>query len=99
MEHIIQFGVTVDDDAIIKHVEEKASEAVVKEIKANLGISKYYAEENVVRKIVQEEVDKCFENLQDKIIAETARLLVDKLIRTKKVKEAVQKVMDETLGG
>lgn len=99
MEHIIQFGVTVDDDAIKKHVEEKASEAVVKEIKANLGITKYYTEENVVRKIVREEVDKCFENLQDKIVAETASLLADKLIRTKKIKEAVQKVMDETLGG
>lgn len=33
MEHIIQFGVTVDDDAIRKRIEEQASNTVIKEIK------------------------------------------------------------------
>ena len=99
MEHIIQFGVTIDDDSIKKHVEEKATEAVVKEIRSELGFStSYYSNENVVRKLVAIEVEKQFEKLQDAIIEATAEKLTEKLSRTKKVKDATQKVLDAVLG-
>ena len=32
MEHIIQFGITIDDDAIKKNIEEKATKQVVDSI-------------------------------------------------------------------
>ena len=37
MEHIIQFGVTVDDD-LIRRIIEQASETVIKETKKELGV-------------------------------------------------------------
>ena len=37
MEHIIQFGVTVDDDLIRKRIIEQASETVIKETKKELA--------------------------------------------------------------
>lgn len=33
MEHILQFGVTIDDDAIQKHAMQKASQAITKDIR------------------------------------------------------------------
>lgn len=99
MEHIIQFGVTVDDDAIRKRIEEQASNTVIKETKKQLGIDRgYYSDENVIHRLVQQEVTALFNKHKDAIIKEAGKQLANKLIRTKAVKEATSEILLTILG-
>ena len=97
MEHIIQFGVTVDDDAIKKRILEQASTSVVTEVKKELGVNGGYFSDNVVRRMVNSEVTALFNKHKDAIIAEAGKQLADKLVRTKAVKEAASKVIENVL--
>lgn len=53
----------------------------------------YGDDDNVVKKMVELEVNKQFEKLSDKIIEATSNKLTDKLMRTKRVREATQDVL------
>ncbi|NSG75571.1 hypothetical protein G4926_03460 [Anaerostipes hadrus] len=100
MEHIIQFGVTVDDDLIRKRIIEQASETVVKETKKELGVDRsYYSEENVIRRLVEKEVTLLFDKHKDAIVEEAGKQLANKLVRTKAVKERTSEILDTVLGG
>lgn len=100
MEHIIQFGVTLDDDAIKKHILEKATEYILKDAKRALGIdSPFYRNENVVEKMVNEEVDKLFANLKEEIIDKTSEKLVGRLMKSKKVRDTTDKALKDVFEG
>lgn len=98
MEHIVQFGITVDDDAIKNLIVNKASETVVKEVKRELGVDNKYFSNGVVTKMVSDEVQNQFNLHKEEIIEATAKTLAEKLIKTKLVKERVSKVLDNVLG-
>ena len=98
MEHIVQFGITVDDDAIKNLIVNKASETVVKEVKRELGVDNKYFSNGVVTKMVSDEVQNQFNLHKEEIIEATAKALAEKLIKTKLVKERVSKVLDNILG-
>ena len=98
MEHIVQFGITVDDDAIKNLIVNKASETVVKEVKRELGVDNKYFSNGVVTKMVSDEVQNQFKLHKEEIIEATAKVLAEKLIKTKLVKERVSKVLDNVLG-
>ena len=98
MEHIVQFGITVDDDAIKNLIVNKASETVVKEVKRELGVDNKYFSNSVVTKMVSDEVQNQFNLHKEEIIEATAKALAEKLIKTKLVKERVSKVLDNVLG-
>lgn len=98
MEHIVQFGVTVDDDAIKNLIVNKVSEMVVKEVKRELGVDNKYLSNGVVTKMVSDEVQNQFNLHKEEIIEATAKALAEKLIKTKLVKERVSKVLDDVLG-
>lgn len=99
MEHIIQFGVTVDDD-LIRRIIEQASETVIKETKKELGVDRgYYSEENVIRRLVEKEVALLFDKHKDAIVEEVGKQLANKLVRTKAVKERTSEILDTVLGG
>lgn len=98
MEHIVQFGVTIDDNAIQKNVEKQAAELVLKSIKDELGMSQWSNRSPVIKRMVDEHATKFFEDNKDEIIKLASDKLVEKLARTKAVKEATQKVVDEVFG-
>ena len=98
MEHIVQFGITVDDDAIKNLIVNKASETVVNEVKRELGVDNKYFSNSVVTKMVSDEVQNQFNLHKEEIIEATAKALAEKLIKTKLVKERVSKVLDNVLG-
>lgn len=100
MEHIIQFGINIDDEAIRKAVVAEAKKQIIDSIqkdveqvvfedrygRPNKGKLSYYAEE-----LIKETVDK----YREPIIAGVIAGLVDKISRTKKFKEAVGEVIDD----
>lgn len=98
MEHIVQFGITVDDDAIKNLIVNKASETVINEIKRELGVNDRYYSDNVVNKMVSNEVQNQFNLHKEEIIEATAKVLAEKLIKTKLVRERVSNVLDNVLG-
>lgn len=96
MEHIVQFAIGIDDDAIVKKVSENAEKEIIKELKqdvANKIFEAYYWNKNADPKTdrlsnFSEHIVLSFleENKED-IITKAAALLADRLARTKKGKE------------
>ena len=98
MEHIIQFGITIDDDAIKKNIEANALDAVVRtftdEMKRNLPKS-YYGSSNVDWKAVANNcVQDFLEKNRDEIMDIAADRLVEKVMRTKAWREKYGKALE-----
>lgn len=102
MEHILQFGINIDDDAIVKAITAKAEKMVIDELvertKKDIDetiYSKGYYRDRDLRDWVKDEFIKFLETNKDDIISRASEKLADKLFRTKQVKEAVSEVLKE----
>jgi len=95
MEHIIQFGITIDDDAIKKHIEEKATKQVVDSISQSTKdrLFRY----NGFSYDAQEMFGELLEKYKDEIIEKATAQVVDSIKRSKKYKEALAKVAEEMI--
>lgn len=95
MEHIVQFGIAIDDNAIKQRVEAQALDQVVSkfvaEMKANLP-RKYGDIDwgSVAYRAVRDFID---ENKAE-IIEEMKAALVEKVTRTKAYREAVGEALE-----
>ena len=87
MEHIIQFGVNIDDERIKTTIESSISKAVQDEVKSKLGGT--YYQEGTINGLVKMEVERLFNLYKDDIVEKTAEKLADKLSRSKIVREKV----------
>lgn len=96
MEHIIQFGITIDDDAIKKNIEEKARNQIIKEVKEEIKKELFVGNgwnadlSYKVRELIKETVREC----QDQIIEKATTELVDTMKRSKKYREALAKIVE-----
>lgn len=97
MEHIIQFGVTIDDDAIRKHVEKNALNAVVNqfvgEMKSNLP-KLYYGDKVDWNSVAYQCVEEFIEENKAEIMDLAAEKLVEMVRRTKAWRERYERAMD-----
>lgn len=93
MEHIIQFGVSVDDEKIEQAVVESAAREVEKVFKEQRG---YYSRNGIdAREVIEGCVNKKLDEWKEDIILEAGKQLCDSLKRTKLVKETVVKMINE----
>lgn len=99
MEHIVQFAIGIDDDAIKKRLEESAErdvkEQLAKSAKDALK-SKYGAwnyDEAFVR-IVNDMALEIVEKYKETIIAESAKILADRVFRSKAGKEILKNIVE-----
>ena len=101
MEHIVQFGINLDDSAIREYVEKEAMrvaiEQIQEEIKKELCGSEdtYY---NYARKIgtyADEMAERFFEKYKQEIIDRAATKLADKLVKTKAVKSMLEEELNK----
>ena len=96
MEHIIQFGVTIDDDAIKKNIEEKARNQITEELKAEIRKELFVGTgwnrdlSYKVQELIKDTVREC----QDQIIKDATAQLVETMRRSKKYKEALAKIVE-----
>lgn len=104
MEHIVQFGVNIDDDKIKKTVEDNVMKQVsgaIKNdcIKALVGRkdASNYDYTQKIREMINDNIQRFFEDNKDKIIEVASDKLVEKLAKTKAVREAVSKSIEELL--
>ena len=97
MDHLVQFTISIDDAHIAKMVEDKAartlSDEVLKKCKVAVGEGHWNGFE--VGPALKNELEIFFRDNKDAIIEAAADKLAEKMIRTKAVKEAVKKVVEE----
>ena len=101
MEHIVQFAVGIDDERIQSIMEAAAAKQIADDIKkASHGTKSYYSEklndepENL-KALFQEEIAKYVNANADKIIALAVNKVAENMMKTKKVKEALETVVNE----
>lgn len=99
MEHIVQFGIGIDDEVIKKRVEEKAEKEIIQSIKediSNTMFERYYSYSTPKNHIVgvkgfAENLFKEFiEENKDLIIDTAVKQLIDSLSRKKIVKDKLE---------
>lgn len=103
MEHIVQFAVGIDDEAIKKRVEESGYDDVIKglmlEAKKGL-VNTPYARTEWGRieikwdRVLEDNIKAFMAKNQDVIIEKAAEKLCESYKRTKKFKEAAAKVLE-----
>lgn len=96
MEHIVQFAIGIDDEAIVKRVTENAEREIIKNIQqqvTNRIFSAYWSNANADPKTdrlstFSEQIFlKFLEENKEDLLDKAAKLLAERLAKTKKGKE------------
>lgn len=108
MEHIVQFGIGIDDEAIRKIIMEKAEKSIVEDLKKQIRTeiireifvcdTDWYGKERKIdlQDWVKDLVAKTLKDNKEQIIKMASDKLADKMSRTKAIKEAMtEKVRKE----
>lgn len=105
MEHIVQFAIGIDDEAIRKTVKESAESQIIATIKKDVEKTMFasspfsYNRDDVNKNNPQEwvrnMVRSVIEDNKDKIIEGAISELAKNMAKTKAVKEAVAKTLEE----
>ncbi len=100
MEHIVQFGITLDDSSIEKLVVEKATEQVKSElidnITRNMPRKRYYDNTIDWSEAAAEMLQGWFEEHRDELLEMAATKLAEKTFRSKAWKEKYGKAWQES---
>lgn len=94
MEHVFQFGINIDDEAIKKAVMEQASKAVYKDLRQNVF---YVIHGDTIRGFSDqtEEIVKGFlRECKDEIINRVVEELIVSVKHNKNYREAVKEVVN-----
>ena len=100
--HIVNVAFDFDDDKVRSILENSAERKVIEGlkddcyatmVKRSYGYGNYSAED-AIKRLVEKSVDSFFEDYKDEIIQEAAKILADKLARSKAVREATKQVLE-----
>lgn len=101
MEHIVQFGIGIDDRAIRERIEARAEEDIMKEltldIKRIIFQAEYYRKDEFTKNptpFIENKIDALLDKHKDAIISMAADRLSERLAKTKKVKEMLENVIN-----
>ena len=106
MEHIVQFAISMDDEAIKNRVAQNAEKVIIKDLEqmvCNIMFEPgWYGKNATPRDRVSDWTKQVFEEFLDAnkehIVAEAAKLLSERMAKTKAVKDAVNSVVDGMRG-
>lgn len=104
MEHIVQFGINIDDDVIKKNIERNVQNQVVNIIKQDcmkqlVGKKECteYEYNYKIESLIQETTTDFLQKYKDEIIKATSDKLVERLAKTKAVKDMLNSAMEDML--
>lgn len=92
MEHIIQFGVNIDEDKIVNTATGMAANEIVKKVQKEIDSYRRGYEDGILGNIFREEIKKVVEENKDRIIADATKQLAANMARTKAVKDMIAKL-------
>lgn len=101
MEHIVQFGISIDDKTIQKKLEENAYEDIINRLAedAKNGLKKtpqfYNADRIDWNYYVNEAIDRLIDTNREQIIERAAELLKDSYVRTKAYRETMKNAISK----
>ena len=97
MDHLVQFTISIDDAHIANLVEKEAakvfSDEVIKVVKKTVGDGSIWGDG--MSELALKEVYKFLEAHKDYIIQEAAKEIVNRVMRSKKTREAVLEKLGE----
>lgn len=100
MEHIVQFAIGIDDEAIRKRIEQTAEKQVVDSIKEDISDMIFqknrWNDEKCLQSWVSSIVVEAVMEHKDDIIRGAASQLCEYMKRTKQVKEAVAGAVEDS---
>ena len=96
MEHIIQFGVSIDEQKIIDTAVGRASGEIIAKVQKEIDAYGGSWEHSKLSNLFREEIKKVVEANKDKIIADATKILANNLTKVKAVREATAKIIDDT---
>ena len=97
MEHIVQFGITIDDEYIKKNIEKSAENVVAKEMAEQVRkalVMRWCGNDEPTIYFDKESTEVINEH-KDEIINLAADRLAERLRRTKAVKDIVKSIKEE----
>lgn len=104
MEHVVQFGINIDDDSIAKSITRNVEKQVIGELKRDVmkefvGKKEFsqYEYTSKLKETIEECAKDFLEVYKDDIIESASIKLAERLSKTKAVKEAVNKTIEEIM--
>lgn len=93
MEHIVQFGINIDDDVIRAVIEKQATEEVLDDIKIDIerSIVGYHGG---LSNMVEDIINRIVEDRKDEIIEKASVLVADSIKRSKKYRNMLADIME-----
>ena len=99
MDHLVQFTISIDDKHIAKMVEDKAVDAmkdeVLKVCKSHIGVERNFWGDGQPGPALKKAIDDFMTENREAIIDKAADKLAERLSRTKAVKEAATKRVED----
>ena len=92
MEHIVQFAINIDDDAIRRYIMANATKQIMSNIEKEL---KDYIIPKYGTGLADSAVNGFFEQNKEEIIERTVKSLSDRIYRRKALKDAVNSIDQE----
>jgi hypothetical protein len=88
MEHVVQFGINIDDDRIVQAVVNEATKQIITELKDQMFVRSYYDNKyHDLSKAACNTIQDWLEDHKDEIIDKTVAELVDILKNRKAFKD------------
>lgn len=103
MEHIIQMAIGIEDERIVKSVEETAEKQIIQTLTERVEnvISEkrgWYRDDRdytPLKNMVSEQIKRILEENKGLILSEASKILADKLARSKAGKEILQGLKED----
>lgn len=104
MEHIIQMAISVEDEKIVRMVEETAEKQIIETLTGRVEnvisekrgwYGKSEKDYTPLKNMVSEQVAKILDENKDLILSEASKILADKLARSKAGKEVLKGLKDD----
>lgn len=101
MEHFLQFAISIDDDAIVKRIEENAEKNITEELKKKVmkllfDVNPWSSRQlDVPTEWTKTRIEDFLNDHKDEIVQCAGNILAEKLLRTKAVKETVGRLTED----
>ena len=96
MEHILQFGISIDDESIKRNVEDAAVKQLAQDLREQIFITnRWNGNINGLNTLTEDIVKDVFAEHKDKIIRLAAEMVADSMKRSKAYKEKLKEITNE----
>lgn len=90
MEHILQFAVSIDEDAIVKMATDRASRQITDEVHAKIESYTKGWRDSKLDELFRDEIKSVVYDNKDEIIEKAIKVVAFNLSKTKTAKDAVK---------